>query len=879
MLSATPMSPKRPPPPGRLSFGGKRDRHLTTTTGVDISTPPPPYDNTSSLRQLHDVFGDSETSPVTTLLGQSVVATAQMLGYELPTTDSNREIQNDSVLQQKSRDELADLLKNAEAVIRKHETELNLAALAGEALLRENNHLRSRHDSLLARVKPAQYDSLRAAIRTSGSFEQHLVPSVPPTPASEHPSLPLPPPVTPPRTHKRGMSASPEQIAQLNTQNDELHTRLERIVSDANQTDRESKRKLRQLQKEIEGLRNELDSTHRRNMELENEAAEVRQETKRTREEREEQLVTARIKARRDSNLDEYEPVKDFAPGFPSSSSSRTSLSSLPSSSSNAIVPFPSRAFTSDLEAIPSVAMEEEEDEDADVFGTVRRRSRLTSCTPEEFTLLAQILSKVKELEDANNTISASQKDMREKIDIARREATEMKHRYDGLELEEIEGVDSNGETVRFLSLRGAGPPPKPAFRRLHSTSTGGYEDPGLPDSPMLTTNDNPLLNLSKPRKIRRPINKLFLTSPDDPFSREDTERTIRPSPPRKAPRTPPPSLQSTIHGSIRVTAASPPGPGQDESPAASSAPRPGLLSPSSSFLGLSLPASLSNLMNSAMSAATTPAPRTLEDEIGGDFGEEWASPNPHASIFDESFAAFHAGEMSTSTSAASNLTDEGLGEHPAMAALREALDPANAGRMLEPGEHILPEGSLASAPGEAFALLGRAVVARPNRWVARSDGRPLITAGPPRFKPKSRTLDPEDDPWETTRYPEDDSFYNDERMDDMPPSSATTKWSSQRRNSALGRLGTMARHRRMSTIETREKPGEFVLVDDAEASEPEPKQTVREKVHAKGVEIVLELWLFLQFVVVIGVFVFVMARKGPRAVLGEPAANRRRTM
>ncbi|EJD43649.1 hypothetical protein AURDEDRAFT_185522 [Auricularia subglabra TFB-10046 SS5] len=168
---------------------------------------PPPYDNTSSLKQLHDVFGDSDTALITTLLGSSVVATAQ------------------------SRQELFELLNNAEQVIRTHETELNIAALAGEALLRENHLLRSRHDSLLARVKPGQYHSMRSlghGMRTSGSFEQHLVPSGPPTPPTE-----VPPPVTPPRRgHARRLSASPEQIAQLNNQKGELHTRLEKIISD-----------------------------------------------------------------------------------------------------------------------------------------------------------------------------------------------------------------------------------------------------------------------------------------------------------------------------------------------------------------------------------------------------------------------------------------------------------------------------------------------------------------------------------------------------------------------------------------------------------------------------------------------------------------------
>ena len=55
--------------------------------------------------------------------------------------------------------------------------------------------------------------------------------------------------------------------------------------------------------------------------------------------------------------------------------------------------------------------------------------------------------------------------------------------------------------------------------------------------------------------------------------------------------------------------------------------------------------------------------------------------------------------------------------ENAAVTAIREALDPRNAGRPLNDDEHILPVGSLEGSPGESFFLLSRAVAARPTRW------------------------------------------------------------------------------------------------------------------------------------------------------------------
>lgn len=119
MLGAPSGRTSRPRAPSRAGSSRR-----STTNDEDLrratNTPPPPYDpRSSNLKQLQNVFGESEQRPVT-LLGSSVLATAQMLGYELPEKIS--EVPDDQALQQKSREELFELLRNAETLIRTHET-------------------------------------------------------------------------------------------------------------------------------------------------------------------------------------------------------------------------------------------------------------------------------------------------------------------------------------------------------------------------------------------------------------------------------------------------------------------------------------------------------------------------------------------------------------------------------------------------------------------------------------------------------------------------------------------------------------------------------------------------------------------------------------
>ena len=673
-----------------------------------------------------------------------------------------------------------------------------------------------------------------------------------------------------PAARSRRLSTSPEQIAVLNTQNEELQGRLERIVAEATETDRDSKRMLRNLQREIEGLRNELEDTQRRNAELETlaqrrKAKEPAQPRRRTSRAHLQALIE-------DPPSPTYDgPVRDFAPPkyiSRTSTSLSTNAGGSPSLSHDGHFPSSSSSAGSSRS---------QDGEDEELLGSDPDRSRLASCSAEEFSLLAQILSKVKELEDAKNNFSVSQRFMQERLDAAARDANEMKQKYDGLQLEEVEGVDDNGDTVRFFSWRGAASigPSTLTVRRITSPTIGdGISTVNLPDSPFLTSVSPHLVNIGNPksRKFRQPLSeRMFIASPvlerNDPFldNREDNERTVRPSPRQKPSRTPPLTLRSAfesvddedaslVHDEDYMAAAD-----------ASFDPE------QSTMFGRDANGTSSEPNLAGLGAHVRT--RTLDEELGRDFGDSWRAPVQHS---------FMENSLSASTTSSSVVptvvVEDDLAEHPAMAALRQALDPS------KPGQHILPQGSLVSAPVGASQLLGRAVAARPALWLSRGDSQSkrIVSA------PAAAGTATSEDPWESTFYSEtvDDTACDPEEgqdeIDDESAIDATRLWVDKlvgphRRN----RLAN-ARRRRMSAISRGDSLSKKDGFDLVEASEVETEASDQDlpltsRLQERGVALVVEVWLFLQFVIVLGVFVFVMARKGPRAVLGEPPSTKRR--
>lgn len=120
-----------------------------------------------------------------------------------------------------------------------------------------------------------------------------------------------------PRRSQRRISISSSDLALLSDQNAELLAKLEKLESESNQNDQAGRRKLRNLEKEIQGLREELEKTRARSDELEEKAKIASlslesEEALRRRHEREERVRALRGKS--DSDTSDGE-VRDFAPG------------------------------------------------------------------------------------------------------------------------------------------------------------------------------------------------------------------------------------------------------------------------------------------------------------------------------------------------------------------------------------------------------------------------------------------------------------------------------------------------------------------------------------------------------------------------------------
>ena len=186
----------------------------------------------------------------------------------------------------------------------------------------ENNlELKNKHQALLARLPTSSASASPSGSSTSSptipgtplpvSHSPHYYTNVP------HPSSRASTSAPRSRRSQRRVSVSPSDLALLSDQNAELLAKLEKLEFESAQNDQAGRRKLRNLEKEIQGLREELDKTRARSDELEEKAKIASlnlesEEALRRRHERHERLRALRGKSESDSSDGE---VRDFAPG------------------------------------------------------------------------------------------------------------------------------------------------------------------------------------------------------------------------------------------------------------------------------------------------------------------------------------------------------------------------------------------------------------------------------------------------------------------------------------------------------------------------------------------------------------------------------------
>ncbi|TFK55372.1 hypothetical protein OE88DRAFT_1651644 [Heliocybe sulcata] len=488
MLSNDSPSTPRPRPPAKT-------RRTVSGRYKDPDAPPPPYAPTI-------VFpSDLSDADLDTILGSPISMTAQrvrLLSATSPDLGAMPSPEVEEWVNERSREELEELLLKAGKAIRERENELGLTSAVCKSLYQENTSLKTQHDALLSRLPSSQPIS-------------PIAPPFPslPSPSPFSPSLPLSAQSTLSSAsrrnkHNRRISVTPSEITRLADQNAELMLSLEKLESEAKEADQAGKRKLRKLEKEIQLLKEELESTQevesRMKRQEEGQAKEAR------RREREEMVRAVRKGAGDDAGEEGEGVVRDFAPGGALSAGSTPSRRRMQRDFT-----FPPRARSSsptkpqDLDPASSDKPEhtEEQGHDAEIrspeenpnteldpeFASNAAHSyfpadtHLAQPSPQaqhESALISQLLLKIRELEETNQNIVEQQAAATGRMREAKKEAEGMRALYEALEgvgevvLEEGEehsepdaadadtdndggeedGEEDSGKTIRFRSFR-----------------------------------------------------------------------------------------------------------------------------------------------------------------------------------------------------------------------------------------------------------------------------------------------------------------------------------------------------------------------------------------------------------------------------------------
>ncbi|KAL5488258.1 hypothetical protein ACEPAI_6366 [Sanghuangporus weigelae] len=249
MLSSNfPITP-RPRPPAKMRRSSSQSRALADWPGRS----PPPYAPFAP-----------DTHP--TLLGSPITATSQLIRLE-------EVCESEDKLQEKSKEELEELLRRASAIIKERERELDFTSETCKTLAENNASLKARNDTLISRLPPSQPSSPLA----SPSFQSRSFFSPAHSRASSRSLLlstkPLPSPVLSGVRkrpgHARRVSSTPAELAALADQNAELLAKLADLDAEASRAEQAGKRRLRSLEAEIEGLRDELERAREESRKLE----------------------------------------------------------------------------------------------------------------------------------------------------------------------------------------------------------------------------------------------------------------------------------------------------------------------------------------------------------------------------------------------------------------------------------------------------------------------------------------------------------------------------------------------------------------------------------------------------------------------------------
>lgn len=709
----------------------------TLSASYTKPSPPPPYGDALTSPDEANTLSESATAHRIHALAKDVFSGAVPSAIE-------------EWINGQSREELSSLLFRANELIRERERELTKTSELSKSLYNNNIALEEKHRALLARLPSASFMTPRST------------PSSSPAPTPEHKPTPLPH-FRP--SHARRISVSPSDLTLLADQNAELLQKLEKLEAESTQANLAGRRRLGKLEKEIDVLRGELDQHRTQSDALQLQVERGEEEKARRRR----QEWNDRVRAHRSNksgsswafSSDMEGSVRDFAP-------SSNGGSNRPALSSAACKPTLLTALdTASLSSCPSSDIQA-----PDAPPPSPEESLAVSTLPSpvgESALVAQLVSKVRELELTNEQILESQRNTATKLHEAQIEAEGIRRLYaflderNDVELEVVEDGEHEGQhvhdpssTMRFRSLRRS---INGDLRQLMTSTLGNNTEADKEG----TVHRNTLIK-GHPLKARKTVVGLFDT-PSQP-ARDGAEPAMMMSNP------PSPSLSS-----------------------------------------LDLPAG--SLFSASGQASHVP---TLESELGSDYGGDYAE-NHHlrsSSLYDVFLSGPSPSSRPTTPTSPSRNT-------------QTSSDP-----LLDEPQVSNPPQDLDKTPQKTTfkqQRLSETIRGRTNYWV---DSRLHNTA------PIRRLT----------------SIYGSEARDKSLKGTASAS------------KPTVSEAAIQTTACDAEELDFVIVSNDARLLQSTSTSEVAKPKKSRAMKVMLEMWLWVQFVAIIMVFLWAVTKRGPRSVL-----------
>ncbi|KAK1232094.1 hypothetical protein PQX77_004752 [Marasmius sp. AFHP31] len=807
------------------------------------SSPPPPY--ASSFLFSGNQRG-TELSR-STILGSPISTALQMVAQEAQDNGSDRVplAQGEILdwLKDKSHEEISELLVKADEVIKQRESDLNRTNTLCKSLYDDNSSLQSKHKALLSRLPSTPRRSSESPLPSPGgsvfssfSSRHHSSPSTdslihtPPISRgnSDQDPFQFPSRSTPSKQggrHVRRISVTPYDISQLSEQNEELLFKVEKLESESASQDLAGRKMLRKLEKEINGLRAELEAVREKEALNAAKAAESAQRGQRQKTRKVSRSKSGPVSLGSGGKADPDEPVMDFAPAGP-------------------LEGLFNRSTTSLHKSIP----ESEEDTSESEPNTP---TSATTMERQQREFIAQVLAKMAELEETNTRLESQQAETAAQLASIQKETESLGRVYEGLE--NITGVSGEG-----LELVHDDPSSQQENEEVN------VELPSMPSDSTIRF-----------QSFRKTLEGLPQNLPGDD-SRTFTSDSVHPftNRPRK-----------TVLGLFEESLPSP----------SVTTPRPtshadGLPSPLSGF-GLTL-----NPLDSFSPVGSSFVPLdSLSSELGlgGTSGFTYTGPSDHlrtSSLCDFSALSSHANDVPSPSPSPVDLSmtarqdamgaDDGWNPNfrlPKTPVRRDGLQ-----LTLEPPtpnpDEFEPQ-SPAQKQAERYRRMSQTVRARTARWVDGRFGDNLLS---PQAMGSVRGRRPAalDDDEEITgnlslRVDAEVSETSSNRSSKTAVSKASPSQPIQLKlttvlDSVVERFTGRSGGGDEATGDASEEVSGTADPDSSVELYVTPASPIKEKKPAGVGEIILEVWLWLQFAVIILVFLWAMAKRGPKSVLGD---------